>query len=188
MAKANHKKLEIAVVLHDIRSLHNVGSIFRTADGAGVGKIYLCGITPSPEDRLCTIRAQFAKVALGAEQYVPWERARPTVSVIKKLKSEKYRIFAVEQAKNAVSYRCVGYQSSGINKIALIVGGEVRGLPPSVLKLADKILEIPMRGAMVRQARHPRYLRRGKESLNVSVAFGIVVFNIRHEASGFAVY
>ena len=177
MAQKNNLKNEIAAVLHDIRSLHNVGSIFRTADGAGIRKIYLCGITPSPLDRFHNFIPQFAKVSLGAERRIAWEKAPGTLRVIKKLKTEGFKIIAIEQAKKSVLY----YKSKvggAKSRIALVVGAEVEGLPKSVLKYADEILEIPMSGAMVRQAHHPRRTGRGKESLNVSVAFGIVAYAI----------
>lgn len=177
------KNLKIAVVLHNVRSLHNVGSIFRTADAVGVRKIYLCGITPKPLDpirgrgtphtpavsnrtnRLGNVRPQFAKVALGAEKYVEWEYAKRAADVIKKLKKESYKIFAVEQNRESIPYHHVVDRLSRVAKVALIFGNEVSGLTPSILKLADKILEIPMFGR--------------KESLNVSVAFGIAVFGLR---------
>ncbi len=171
--------MEIRLILHDIRSLHNVGSIFRTADAAGVEKVYLCGITPAPLDRFGDVRPRFGKVALGAEKYVQWEKAALTRRVIDKLKSEGCRIFAVEQSKSSIPYDKV--RGVGLNagtRIALIFGNETKGLPQSVLAQADKILEIPMRGAVVREARHPRRRGRGKESLNVSVAVGIVTFGL----------
>lgn len=169
-------------ILHNIRSLHNVGSIFRTADAAGIEKLYLCGITPEPVDRFGKIRPQVAKVALGAERFVKWEKANATRLVIKKLKKDGYKIFAVEQSKKSIPY----YKFSGAlmrqSKVALVFGNEVSGLPPSILRPADKILEIPMRGAMVRQAHHPRHKSLGKESLNVAVAFGIVVFGLLYKS------
>ncbi|MBI5401653.1 TrmH family RNA methyltransferase [Candidatus Wolfebacteria bacterium] len=169
------------VILHNIRSLHNVGSIFRTADAAGIEKIYLCGITPAPVDDFGKPRQQLTKVSLGAEKYVPWEHIKSTVKIINKLKKEKYKIFAIEQSKKSIPYYKANSKRQMANrKIALIVGNEISGLPRSVLKKSDKILEIPMRGAIVRQALHPRRTRRGKESLNVAVAFGIVVFHFRH--------
>lgn len=179
MARTKTIKRDIIVVLHNIRSLHNVGSIFRTADAAGVKKIYLCGITPKPVDRLGAERNQFTKVSLGAEKYVEWEYSRRTSDIIKKLRAEKYKIFAVEQSKKSIPYYKSTTMSRG-SKIALIFGNEVRGLAPSILKLADKILEIPMQGYMVRHAHHPhnRGGSCGKESLNVAVAFGIVVFRL----------
>lgn len=181
--------MEFAVVLYNVRSLHNVGSIFRTADGAGVKKIFLCGITPAPVDGFGKIRPQLAKVSLGAERYVEWDAsarsARATLKLLEKLKKDGYKIFAVEQSKKSVQYyRVKPFDTAqGKNKLVLIFGNEVRGLPPSALKLCDKILEIPMKGAMVRQAHHPRRFGRGKESLNVSVAFGIVAYHLIHSAA-----
>lgn len=154
-------------ILYNIRSMYNVGSIFRTADAAGFSKLYLCGITPSPLDRFGKPRPQLAKVALGAEKYVEWEKVKSTNRLIEKLKNpttgEGYKIFAIEQDKNSVAYNKI--KISRREKVALIVGNEIKGLPKSVLGKSDKILEIPMKGK--------------KESLNVSVAFGIVAFFLR---------
>ncbi|MGC9603122.1 MAG: TrmH family RNA methyltransferase [Minisyncoccia bacterium] len=156
---------EIVVLLNDIRSLHNVGSILRTADAAGVSRIYLCGITPAPVDRFGKIRPQLAKVSLGAEKTVPWEsvRASEEIKLIKELKRGGYKILSVEQSKKSVPY--FKFKSTG--KIALIMGNEVKGLPKNILKISDEILEIPMRGR--------------KESLNVSVAFGIAIFGLLYK-------
>ena len=154
--------MEIVVVLQNIRSLHNVGSVFRTADAAGVNKLYLCGITPTPVNKLGHPEPKLAKAALGAEKYIPWEKHRSPAILIKKLKSLGYRIYAVEQDKKSTSYTKI--KPSKNAKIALVLGNEVKGLPKNLLALADKILEIPMHGK--------------KESLNVSVAFGIVVFQL----------
>ncbi len=151
----------MVVILHNIRSLHNVGSIFRTADGAGFEKIYLSGITPKPVDEFSRARKQLAKVSLGAEKYVLWEKVKSTTTLIDNLKKDGYKIFALEQSKTAVPYYKHG---SIIEKSCLVVGNEVKGLPSSVLQRADKILEIPMFGA--------------KESLNVSVAFGIAAYQL----------
>ena len=115
-------------------------------------------------DSFGKVRPQFAKVSLGAERYVKWEKAYAAGKTIKALKSEGYKIFAVEQNKKSVPYYRVKGQVSGVKKVALVLGNEVRGLPPSILKLADEILEIPMRGK--------------KESLNVAVAFGIVAYHL----------
>lgn len=165
----------VVAVLCDIRSVHNVGSIFRTADAAGVSKIYLCGITPAPVDRFGRPRSDFAKVSLGAERYVAWEQAASAARLLGRLKREGFKIFAVEQSAKSISYLSLKPQRG---KIALVFGNEVRGLPPALLKRADRILEIPMRGAVVRQACHPRHTGRGKESLNVAVAFGIVAYHL----------
>ena len=157
--------MKFVVVLHNVRSVHNVGSIFRTADAAGAGKIYLCGITPAPFDRLKTLRPDFAKVALGAHEYVAWESAKNTAAVLKQLKREGYRVFAIEQSRTAVPYFKLPRASLARGKFCLVLGNEVNGLPPSLTNLADKTLEIPMFGK--------------KESLNVAVAFGIVAFGLQ---------
>lgn len=171
--------MEIAVVLHNIRSLHNVGSIFRTADAAGVKKVYLCGITPSPLDRFGKLREQFKKVSLGAEMSVQWDAsashstprvsdpmgsARATLKLLEGLKNENYEILAVEQSKKAILYNKYNLQNHKHKKIVLIFGNEIKGIPLGILKKADKILEIPMGGK--------------KESLNVAVAFGVVLFGL----------
>ena len=153
--------MEIAVALHNIRSLHNVGSIFRTSDAAGISKLFLCGITPTPLDRFGKIRPELSKVALGAERNVPWEYVVSTARCIKKLKAEGYSIYALEQSRRSVPYDLARLRRRK-KKIALVLGDEVRGIPPSILKLSDAILEIPMHGK--------------KESLNVSVAFGVAVY------------
>ena len=159
-------KKGIVAVLVNIRSIHNVGSIFRTADAAGVSKLYLLGITPTPFDRLGNLRPQFAKVALGAEENVAWEKLgsapKARAKLFTDLKREGYVIYAVEQTKKSTPYFKVRARKP---KIALIFGNEVRGLPLSILKQADRILEIPMFGK--------------KESLNVAVAFGIVAYHFR---------
>lgn len=150
-------------VLHNIRSLHNVGSIFRTADAAAVEKLYLCGLTPAPIDAFGNARKQIVKVALGAENYVPWEKARSTAALLKKLKKDGYKILALEQSKRSVPYSKFLIPDS---RFCLVVGNEIKGLDSRILKFADKILEIPMLGK--------------KESLNVSVAFGIVAYHLKN--------
>ncbi len=155
----------IVVILHNVRSLHNVGSIFRTSDGAGVENIYLCGITPLPLDRLGRVRPQIAKVALGAERSLPWEHRPRTSSLIKELRARGYRVIAVEQNHNAVPLR-EGIRSVPKHApIALVFGNEVRGIPSPIIANADLVCSIPMFG--------------GKESLNVSVAVGIALFGFR---------
>lgn len=164
--------MRFAVALHNVRSVHNVGSIFRTADAAGAEKVWLCGITPPPLDRLKNLRPDFAKVALGAQDYIPWESAKSTVAALRRLKREGWLVFAVEQAPRAVPYHKLPRAAFARKKFCLVLGDEVRGLPPSVLAQADRILEIPMFGK--------------KESLNVAVAFGIVAFGPRSRTSGAA--
>lgn len=154
-------------MLHNIRSIHNVGSMFRTADALGVKKIYLCGITPLPVDELGRPRQQFVKVSLGAEKSVAWESRGSILAVIGDLKAKGYAIFALEQSARSVPYYKLKLSSSEFARSVLAVGNEVKGLPASTLRQADMILEIPMAGK--------------KESLNVAVAFGIVAFALRYQ-------
>jgi len=149
---------QISVLLHDIRSTHNVGSIFRTADALGVTKIYISGITPTPLDRFQKPRKDIAKVALGAEKTVDWEYIKEPEKLIKTLKKSKYQIVALEQTKGSVDYKKVKVRTPA----ALILGNEVVGVPEWILKWCDSTAEIPMRG--------------GKGSLNVAVAAGIALF------------
>ncbi len=148
------------VVLDNIRSVYNVGSIFRTADALGVDKIFLCGTTPTPKDRFGRMRSDLAKVALGAEKGIEWEYAESTEDVLKRLKKGKFQIIAIEQAKNSIDYKEIKTKGN----VAIIMGTEVDGINKETLKLCDIIAEIPMAGE--------------KESLNVSVAFGIAAFRI----------
>lgn len=154
--------MEIVVVLPDIRSTHNVGSIFRTADAAGVRKVFLCGITPQPIDQFGRKRQDISKVSLGAEDYIPWEYSKSTTRLITRLKKEGYTVCAVEQSADSVPY--MAYNAPKTAKLAIVMGNEVDGLPKAILVRTDHILEIPMFGK--------------KESLNVGVAFGIVVFGL----------
>lgn len=170
-------------ILYSIRSAYNVGSIFRTSDAAGIEKIYLCGITPAPIDEYGRARKEISKTALGAEYYVKWEKEKAVGKVINKLKKEGYEIFAIEQDKRAVVFNKQKNIKAKKQKMALIVGDEVRGLPESILKKVDKILEIPMRGKMLKNSRHPAKTKQGKESLNVAVAFGIVAFSLIDQES-----
>jgi tRNA G18 (ribose-2'-O)-methylase SpoU len=146
---------KLYVVCHNIRSLHNVGSIFRTADGAGVTKLYLCGYTGHPP------RKEISKVALGAENAVPWEYHYQTWRVLDRLKAQGVQIIALENnIPGSVDYRKVYPRFP----TALLLGNEVEGLSPGLLKRADVIVHIPMHGV--------------KESLNVAVAFGIAVYKL----------
>jgi len=180
------------VICHNIRSSQNVGSIFRTAEAVGCVKIYLSGITPAPLDRFGLPNNHLLKASLGAEQYLAWEQVKSTKKLITDLKSQGTKILALEQALNSISLfgfdilplRFLGrhceesrvlegrrgnlaqdkMEKSGMRVLdfALILGNEVSGLPLALLALADQIIEIPMLGR--------------KESLNVAVAFGIVIF------------
>lgn len=151
---------EIYLVLENIRSVHNVGSIFRTADACGVSKIYLIGVTPTPKDRFGRIRKDLAKVALGAEKNIVWEQIDSSLEVLKNLKTDGFQIISIEQSENSVDYKEVKSQE----KVVFVLGAEVEGLSKSVLDLSDIVAEIPMKGK--------------KESLNVSVAAGVALFRI----------
>lgn len=150
----------ILLILNDIRSSENVGSIFRTGDAANVERIYLTGYTPSPVDRFRRPNKKLAKAALGAELCVNWEH-RDLHELINELKREGVTIASVEQAPNAIAYDSY----TPPMRVAYILGNEVSGIPEEVLKVSDVILEIPMHGT--------------KESLNVSVAAWIILFNTK---------
>ncbi len=154
------KNRENILIINDVRSVANVGAMFRTADAAGIDKIYLTGYTPMPLDRFGRKRKDLTKSALGAEQFVKWEFKRSLPALLRSLRREKYFIIGIEQAENSVDYKKVKLQQ----KNAFIVGVEVTGIPENILQKCDIIAEIPMRGK--------------KESLNVSVACGIVLFRI----------
>ncbi len=143
------------VVLENIRSLHNIGAIFRTADSSGFEKVYLCGYSGCPPDR------RIEKVSLGAESFIPWEYNKNTASCLQTLKDEGYTLLALEQTSTAQNLLEYTHQ---IDKLALIVGNEVEGVSPEVLKLCNYHLEIPQRGR--------------KGSLNVSVATGIAMYQL----------
>jgi tRNA G18 (ribose-2'-O)-methylase SpoU len=151
-----------ALILHNIRSVHNVGSIFRTADAAGISTIILSGYTPTPLDRFKQPRKDFAKVSLGAEKTIAWVQVKTFAQAVKLLKKENYFIAAVEQDKDSTPL--FSFTPPAERPLALVLGNEVLGVSKASLKLCDAILEIPMRGY--------------KESLNVSVAAGIAMFSL----------
>ncbi len=148
------EKTPLIVVLNNIRSLYNVGSIFRTADGMGVQKIFLCGITPIPPDN------QITKTALGAEKSVTWKFFECAAEAVEQAKSEGYQIILLEQTQNSISYQNF-FPSL---PVCLVLGNENAGVSDELLELADASVEIEMAGL--------------KNSLNVSVAFGIVGYHI----------
>ena len=150
-----------AVLLHNIRSAHNVGSIFRTADAAGVSKVFLSGYTPCPVDRFDRVQKEIAKTALGAEKFLEWEYKKSPVPIIALLKKEGWHVVSVEQHAKSTDYRKFKLKKPTL----FILGNEVSGVPKALLDKSDAVLEIPMRGK--------------KESLNVSVAAGIVLFSVR---------
>ncbi len=152
--------MEAILILHDIRSAHNVGSLFRTADAVGISYIYMSSTTPAPIDRFGRYRSDIAKTALGAEKTIPWEHYTDLLVLIEELQMKGYRCVAIEQSPRAVDYKSV----VDTGKTAFIVGNEVEGLSDEILKQATLVAEIPMKGE--------------KESLNVSVAAGVALFRI----------
>ncbi len=148
------------LILDNIRSVYNVGSIFRTSDALGIDKIYLCGVTPTPIDRFGRERKDLAKVSLGAEKSIASEYCDTTEKIIKKLKKEGFQILAVEQDKKSIDFKKIKPKYP----LALVLGNEVGGIDKKMLALCDVIAEIPMLGK--------------KESLNVSVAFGIIGYRM----------
>lgn len=154
-----NKKQNI-LILNNIRSVENVGAMFRTADAAGIDKIYLVGYTPAPIDRFGRKRKDMAKSALGAEEFVSWEQVKTILPLIKKLKKEGFQIIAIEQDEKSVDYKKVKSQI----KNAFIVGAEVEGIPKNILVQCDIVAEIGMLGK--------------KESLNVTTSLGISLFRI----------
>ncbi len=155
VAKLNDKRLPFCVVLNSIRSLHNVGSIFRTADGAGVEKVWLCGHTGYPP------QGGITKTSLGAEDHVPWEYSENILSLIKELKLKGYQIVLLEQIEGSVQHD----QFHPKSPVCLVIGNEITGVEDGLVKECDTAIEIEMAGI--------------KNSLNVAVAFGVVAYAIR---------
>ncbi len=145
-------KKEVLVLAHNIRSLHNVGAIFRTSDGAGVSKLYLTGYSGVPP------RKEISKTALGAEEALPWEYHSDPVELMRALKGQGVQLLALEVGKGSQSI----FDFEPQHPCCLVIGNEVDGVEPPLLELCEATLHIPMRGV--------------KESLNVSVAFGIGVY------------
>ena len=149
----------IVLVLDNVRSAHNVGSAFRSSDSFGVDRIFLCGICPFPPS------PEIRKVALGAEESVPWERHPETISVVERLRAEGYTIVSVEQTVHSV--KLDGFRRQEGKKYALILGNEVDGVSQDVVDASDFALEIPQFGT--------------KHSLNISVATGVVLWEMRRQ-------
>lgn len=152
--------MQKTLILHNIRSVQNVGAIFRTCDAIGIDKIILSGYTPTPLDRFGRVRSDVAKTALGAEKTVPWEYYKTITPVLKRFKKEGYEIVAVEQSSRSIDYK--KYKQKG--DVAILMGTEVSGISPATLKKCDVVIELPMKG--------------DKESLNVSVTAGIVLYRL----------
>ncbi len=155
-----HTKKDIRILLHNIRSAHNVGSIFRTSDAIDVSRVYLSGYSPLPTDRFGRPVKEIAKTALGGELSIPWEQIKNPTMLIEKLKTEGFEIVAIEQDERAIDYKKFTPKA----KVLVLVGNEVRGLSKSLRDKCDARLVIPMHGK--------------KESLNVSVAYGVAMFRM----------
>lgn len=149
-------RFPVWIVLDDVRSMHNVGSAFRTADAFNGAGIYLCGYTPQPPHR------DIHKTALGATETVPWSYAQQVTEALEQLKSDGYRIWAVEQAHNSIALQDISFDPT--DKIALVFGNEVSGVSNEALALCDGCIEIPQWGT--------------KHSLNISVTVGIALWEI----------
>lgn len=149
-------KLPLVVILDNIRSCHNIGSVFRTCDAMRIRKIFLCGITATPPNK------EIHKAALDAEKSVPWEYIENTVEIVTRLKEENYRVLAVEQVSNSVLLP--DFMPVPDQKLALVFGNEVHGVQQSVIDLCHGAIEIPQFGT--------------KHSFNVSVSAGIVLWDI----------
>lgn len=162
VAKYNDRMQNVQVILVDVRSSHNVGSMFRTADALGVGKIFLTGYTPAPKDRFGRANREIAKTALGAEVSVAWESVSNAATLIKKMQAEGCEVVAVEQGLDAIDYK--KFKLKKKKTTVFVFGNEIDGVPDKILTMCDKVVEIPMRGK--------------KESLNVSVAFGVALARI----------
>lgn len=150
------KKLPVYIILNSIRSSYNVGSIFRTSDGAMIEKLYLCGYTPHPPKK------EVLKTALGAQNSVAWEYVKEARDVIIQLKSQGVKIGALELTENSIPH--YSFLNSSF-PVALLIGNEITGVSQELLDLCDFALEIPQYGI--------------KQSLNVAVAYGIAVFELR---------
>ncbi len=154
--------MPLVVVLDNVRSCHNIGSVFRTSDALLVEKIYLCGITSTPPDK------EIRKTALGAENSVAWEYLTSTLEIVSRLKEEGYVIVAIEQVEKSISLE--NYVPPENIKLALVFGNEVKGVQQEVVDVCDFALEIPQYGT--------------KHSFNISVSVGIVLLDLFSKLKG----
>ena len=157
----SQQKIPLVIVLDNIRSLNNVGSVFRTADCLGIGKIYLCGITGKPPHR------DIHKTSLGAENTIEWDYFESITALLKQLKSQDYQLCALEQTDNSIDIR--EFQSTD-RPLALILGNEIDGVSDEAIALCDTIVEIPQFGT--------------KHSFNVAVSAGIALWEIKQKMEG----
>lgn len=156
------KNRKFVTVLDNIRSAYNVGSVFRTSDGAGIDKIYLCGITPTPEN------PKVGKTALDAEKYIPWEHSWSVLETVRTLRSAGFCVISLEGGSSSVNiFDALPILRKAKDPVAMIVGNEVSGIDPMAVQLSSMCVYIPMEGI--------------KESLNVATAFGIASYLIRYQ-------
>lgn len=151
----NAKKIPIAIILDNVRSLNNVGSVFRTADAFLIEEIYLCGVTGTPPNK------EIEKTALGATNTVAWQHVSSTLDAVMNLKDKGYKVYAVEQTVGSIKLNDFVYENE---KSALVFGNEVYGVEQSVIDVCDGVIEIPQLGT--------------KHSLNISVSAGIVLWEM----------
>lgn len=156
-----HDKIPLIVILDNVRSLHNVGSVFRTSDAFLVKAIYLCGITSTPP------QAEIHKTALGAEDSVEWHYFDDALEAVRELKEKSYTVFAVEQAEGSTMLENISINKN--KKYAVVLGNEVKGVQQKIINLCDDCIEIPQFGT--------------KHSLNVSVTAGIVIWEFAKQLS-----
>ncbi|WP_431167381.1 RNA methyltransferase [Tenacibaculum halocynthiae] len=149
-------KTPILVVLDNIRSLNNVGSVFRTSDAFLIEKIYLCGITATPPNK------EIHKTALGATESVAWEYVENTIELVERLKSENVKVLSIEQAENSTMLDTFTPENN--QKYAVVFGNEVKGVQQEVVSISDTCIEIPQLGT--------------KHSLNISVSCGVVLWDL----------
>lgn len=149
-------KTPVVIILDNVRSANNVGSVFRTSDAYRIEKIYLCGITACPPNK------DIHKTALGAEDTVAWQYAAQTEDAVAELRDAGYRIFSVEQAENSTDLRDFSLEAG--QRYAFVFGNEVKGVSQEVIGLSDGVIELPQYGT--------------KHSLNISVTAGIVIWDI----------
>ena len=153
------EKIPLIIILDNVRSLNNIGSIFRSSDAFLIEKIYLCGITASPPHR------DIQKTALGATESVSWEYSKETVTPVKKLNEKGYKIYAVEQVEGSISLQ--NFNPKKNNRYAFIFGNEVNGVSQKIVDLCKNVIEIPHEGT--------------KHSLNISVAVGVVIWDFYYK-------
>jgi tRNA G18 (ribose-2'-O)-methylase SpoU len=153
------KRFAVEALLDNVRSIHNVGSMFRTADGVGLAHLHLCGMTATPA------HAKLSKAALGAQEKVPWSYSANGLDTAVSLKEQGCRLWAIEASENAQPFFAAEREPPN-SRVIVVVGNEIAGVDPGILEISDRVFSLPMYGF--------------KRSLNVAVAFGIVMYHLRY--------